>query len=257
MPSLHDLQQSMSRMIWDQDNAALADHLDGSQDRGAAGLLVYRNNVFASLTSALADTYPVVARLVGEDFFKACAHHYIRAYPTAEPVLAFYGAHFADFLGSFEPAAALTYLPDIASLEYAWLEAYHAADVAPLDMSSLQSVSPDQFAGMHLHFHPSTRLVASEFPIEAIWTANRPETLSDDTIDLAAGPTYVLVSRPMFKVDVRPIDAGLFYLLSGLTEGSNLTASLERALAHEPDFDLQHHLGDLFANHLIVDFDLG
>jgi len=257
MSSLHELQQSMGRMIWDQDDAAMTGELCGSQDRGAAGLFVYRNNVFASLTAALSDTYPVVARLVGEDFFKACAHHYIRAYPTSEPVLAFYGSHFADFLRSFEPAAALEYLPDIAAIEYAWLEAYHAADVAPLDISALQSLSPEQFSGIRLTLHPSTRLVASKFPIEAIWTANRTETLSEDTIDLASGPDHVLVSRPQRKVQVQSIGAGLYYLLSGFAEGRDLTASLEGALAHEPGFDLQLHLGDLFARHLIIDFDLG
>ena len=257
MSSLHDLQSAMSTMIWAQDFDAMTDQIGGDPARGSAGLAVYRNNVFASLSAALADTYPVCHRLVGEDFFKACAHHYIRAYPTAEPVLAFYGGHFAEFLKTFEPAAGLAYLPDVARLEFAWLEAYHAADVAPIDMSALQSLSPEQFAKIHLRLHPSLRLVASAFPIEPIWHANRPETLSDATIDLAAGPNHVLVSRSVRKVDVQSIAPGLFYLLTGLGEGADLTAALEAALAHEPDFDLQRHLGDLFANHLIVNFDLG
>jgi len=257
MSSLLELQNAMSRMIFDQDDAVLAAQLAGTEQRGAAGLLVYRNNVFASLMAALADTYPVIERLVGEDFFKACAHQYIRAHPTAEPVLALYGDKFADFLRHFEPAAALNYLPDIAELEYAWLQAYHAADVAPLDMSALQSLSPEQFAKIQLQLHPSTQLVASKFPIEAIWSANRPETLSDATIDLETGPDYVLISRPARKVEVQTISAGLYHLMSGLADERDLTASLEGALAHEPDFDLQLHLSDLFACHLIIDFDLG
>ncbi|MEO8121927.1 MAG: DNA-binding domain-containing protein, partial [Rhodoferax sp.] len=34
---------------------------------------VYRNNVMVSLIDALADTYPVVQELVGEEFFRAMA----------------------------------------------------------------------------------------------------------------------------------------------------------------------------------------
>ena len=257
MSSLREMQSFMSEMIWGQDFDPMSQQIGGDASRGESGLTVYRNNVFASLTAALADTYPVIERLVGEAFFKACAHHYIRAYPTHEPVLAEYGAHFGTFLRNFEPAAAHEYLPDIALLEYAWLESYHAADVAPLDMSALQSLAPDQFATILLTLHPSVRLIASKFPVAQIWRANRPETLSDETIDLGAGPDYVVVSRPSRKVDVQSIDAGQFYFLSALSGGADLTAALDGALAHDPGFDLQLHLGDLFARHLIIDFDLG
>ena len=38
-----------------------------------AACAVYRNNVFGCLTRALANTYPVVEKLVGEGFFKYAA----------------------------------------------------------------------------------------------------------------------------------------------------------------------------------------
>ena len=59
---------------------------------------VYRNNVIVSLVGALGDTFPVVRRLVGDDFFDAMAGVHVRAHPPASPVLAHYGAGFADWL---------------------------------------------------------------------------------------------------------------------------------------------------------------
>src|SRR5919108_3746086 len=59
---------------------------------------VYRNNVVASLTSALAERFPVVQRLVGEEFFRAMARAYVTQEPPRSPVLLHYGATFPAFV---------------------------------------------------------------------------------------------------------------------------------------------------------------
>lgn len=96
---------------------------------------VYRNNVIFSLIDALADSFPVVQMLVGETFFRAMAREFAYQYPPRSPVLAQYGADFPGFIGDFQPAASLPYLADVARLEYAYIQAYHAADAAALPAS--------------------------------------------------------------------------------------------------------------------------
>ncbi|WP_141701617.1 DNA-binding domain-containing protein, partial [Methyloceanibacter marginalis] len=71
---------------------------------------VYRNNVYASLIDVLGSRFPVSARLVGEEFFRAMARIYVAQTPPASPVLLHYGAEFADFVGTFPPASAVPYL---------------------------------------------------------------------------------------------------------------------------------------------------
>ncbi len=80
---------------------------------------VYRNNVMMSLIDALADTYPVVQRLVGEDFFRAMARVFAQAKPPRSAVMAYYGRDFAAFIDAFPPAASVPYLADVARLEMA------------------------------------------------------------------------------------------------------------------------------------------
>ena len=46
---------------------------------------VYRNNVYASLIDVLAGRFPVVARLVGEEFFRAMARAYVEQSRRARP----------------------------------------------------------------------------------------------------------------------------------------------------------------------------
>jgi len=93
-----------------------------------ARFAVYRNNVVVSLVAALADTFPVVRELVGEEFFTAMARLYVAEQPPLSPVLAHYGDGFADWVVQFEPAAAVPCLADMARLERARVRAYHAAD---------------------------------------------------------------------------------------------------------------------------------
>ena len=103
----------------------------------ASRFAVYRNNVQASLSNALAESYPVVMQLVGREFFNAMAALYIRDFAPASPLLNDYGRDLGDFIQGFGPAAGLPYLADMARLERLRVEAYHAADARPLEPSRL------------------------------------------------------------------------------------------------------------------------
>ena len=95
----------------------------------AARFAIYRNNVAVGLRDSLAATYPVVASLVGEAFFAEMARAFVAAEPPMSPILIEYGGGFADFIDRFRPADDLPYLSDVARLEWAWQESYHAASI--------------------------------------------------------------------------------------------------------------------------------
>src|SRR5262245_8892967 len=88
---------------------------------------VYRNNVTVSLIDALAAIYPAVQRITGDDFFRAMVRCHIRATPPTSPLLSKYGRDFPAFIERYEYAQSLPWLADVARLERAWLDAYHAA----------------------------------------------------------------------------------------------------------------------------------
>src|SRR5271154_6670065 len=105
---------------------------------------VYRNNVTVSLIDALAAVYPAVQRITGVDFFRAMARFHIRATPPASPLLFEYGRDFPAFIEGYEHGLMMPWLADTARLERAWLDAYHAADAAPLTASDLASFPPER-----------------------------------------------------------------------------------------------------------------
>lgn len=96
----------------------------------------YRNNVAVSLGQALGRRFPVIQRLVGDEFFAALARAYLAADPPRSPVLMEWGAGFADFLAGFRPLAGWPFMADVARIEWARGLAFHAADAPPWTLPS-------------------------------------------------------------------------------------------------------------------------
>ena len=106
MLSLLELQRAFARAIVDGDDS-IAAMVVSDRFSGAERINVYRNNFHESLVGALRDVYPVVARLVGDDFFYHAARCYLREYPLHQGSLIDFGGAFGNFLRGFEPAAGL------------------------------------------------------------------------------------------------------------------------------------------------------
>ncbi|MBL8286820.1 MAG: putative DNA-binding domain-containing protein [Rubrivivax sp.] len=141
----------------------------------AARFAVHRNNVVASLVGVLADTFPVVQQLVGDEFFRALAREFVREQPPRSPVMLDYGETFPAWLAAFEPATAWPCLADVARLEFARLRAFHAADAAAVEATALAGAmaEPQRLASMALALHPSLAVVASAHPIVSLWAAHQ------------------------------------------------------------------------------------
>jgi hypothetical protein len=216
---------------------------------------VYRNNVVVGLIEALADAFPAVHRIVGADFFRAIAGAYVVVQPPRSPIMLDYGASFPDFIRSFESAAVLPYLEDVARIERAWTEAYHAPEASPIDPSAFSAVAPDQLPAMRLEFHPSLRLVRSRFPALTIWQMNVGDGVPA-AVDLAAGGEDALIVRPAADVEVRLIPKGSMEFIRALSDGKTVLVALEEALTANFRFDLSANLSDLMRAGAIVSYNL-
>mgnify|MGYP001032563943 CR=1 FL=1 len=214
-------------------------------------LAVYRNNVNHALIEAMAAAYPVVQRLVGEDFFRAVARDYARAYPPTRGTLIGYGEGFPAYLENLPAAARLPYLADVARLERAWLAAYHAPDADPLEAGELAALPPEMLPELQLRLHPSAQLLETHHPVREIWAVNR-QPRPVPALRLGDGPEYSLIIRPRLEVQVRELPVGDHGFLQALAAGANLTGAFEAALAVTAELDLQtqlhrHLVGGTFA----------
>ncbi len=203
-------------------------------------LAIVRNHMHESLTTALADVFPVVARLVGEAFFRQAARLFIVAHPLRAGSLLGFGDAFPRFLAGYAPAAALAYLADVAALEWAWHGAYHAAEYPPLDFALLDEVPPERHAQLRLRLQPSARWLASRWPVLDLWLANQPDAPADalDHVRLDAGGAELIVVQRNLEIEFRRLARGESRWLRRLATEATLAQALADALDVDPEFDL-------------------
>ncbi|MDA9509293.1 hypothetical protein XI09_32580 [Bradyrhizobium sp. CCBAU 11386] len=204
---------------------------------------VYRNNVTVSLIDALAAIYPAVQRITGTDFFRAMARFHVRNTPPTSPLLFDYGRDFPDFVANYAHAQDMPWLADVARIERAWLDAYHAADALPLAPALLSTIALERLGGLVLTPHPATRIVRSQYAAVTIFAANR-DSSPMARID-ASTPEDALITRPAFDVAVRHLPPGGAVFAASLMSGQPLGAAAMAAFDASADFDIAANIAGL------------
>lgn len=204
--------------------SAFAGSLFGAEDPPGR-LAIYRRSVLGALGEALASAYPAVRRLVGEAFFGEAARAYALATPSHSGNLHGYGGGFGDFLEAYAHAARLPWLADVARLEWAVHECFHAEDAAAMDARRLAEVDAREYERLRLRLAPATRLVSSAHPVRAIRAANLGD--GDGTMEDEAGPDFLLVRRDGLEVVVDPLEAREWRFLDALARGVPLGAACD------------------------------
>lgn len=240
MTPLLKYQETLAAAVLSGHRAPALPLFQGSEGRRRLGLAVYANNLMHALVSALRDTFPAVSAIVGEAAFTSLAVAYVRENPPARgALLIWYGALFPAYLDRLD-VGALRYLTDLARLECAWLEAYHAAEAEPLAMARLATLAPEQLVAARLRFHPSVRLLRSAHDIEMIWRRYRKGLVATDAEVCLDRATSLAILRPSTEILVLPVSPPVFDCLDRLRDG----AVFGEASSH---LDQPEHLAELQA----------
>jgi hypothetical protein len=243
MSTLLDTQRAMLRALVFRDHEDVASQIVGDELSAAERLDVYRNTFLSSLTSALRISYPAVHRLVGEEFFEGATQCFIEADPPQGAYLNAYGAGFGDFLEQFSPAASLSYLADVARLEWAVNCALHAQEATPLNQEGLAALANSPADRLVLIPHPSVSQLRLDHTAEVIWRAVLAE---DDQglskIDTVTGPEWLRIERTTNGVEVSRIDEDEWRFTAALCGGETLKVALDIALDADMVSILARHL---------------
>jgi len=231
-PSLNQYQKAftenlLSRQLLSASSEEFLSHIKpmfgetGKEQEVSDRFTIYRNNVILSLSTAIADSFPIVKRLIGEDCFTRAAIEYVRTSPPEYSSLLFYGEGFIDFIRSYPACAELNYIADVARLEWLYINAFHAQDSAPLDIGKLQTVSPEDIGDLYFECHPSSHLLMSDWPIDAIWEENLKEEVG--ILDVANLPaSKLLIYRRDLQVQVVALTTNCFNFLYSLKKRNNI-----------------------------------
>jgi len=227
-------QDAFARAVTDPESALPEGITSRRGEADAMRFAVYRNNVMVGLTKTLEKRFPVVTRLVGEEFFAGMARAYVRSELPRSPVMFEYGDSFADFISGYKPAAGVPYLADVARVEAAWTRAYHAADAAALTVADLAAIPAEELGAARLTRHPAAELVRSPHPAGSVWAAHQTETVEPPREWTAEA---VLIARPAMDVTVRVVPARDAAFAEALLSGETLADAAAAALDADQEFD--------------------
>lgn len=235
MPGLAELQ------------ARFVDFLSGKNElitRSVAGqgnidaetrLNIYRNAYQIRLKQALETDHEMLGIYLGDDLFELMAKGYIETHPSNFTSLRHFGDRLPEYLKQVEPFKGHPIISELAMFERRLLDVFDAADARRAPLSVLSDIPHDNWPGMILRFHPSTRLFTTGWNSIESWKA-----LKAGQAPPAAqrqGHAYWLLWRGDDLLSgFRPVDEDEHTLLALAIEGNSFAALCESLLdRHDED----------------------
>ncbi len=253
---LHDLQCGVGQAVLGRDEESIVAAIMGDGLDPAQRLNIYRNHYNTSLGEALKATFPVICRVLDPRFFAYAASEYIKISPPRQVCLFEYGGDFPEFLAAFPPCAHLSYIGDVARLEWLINTALHSPALPAIGSKELAHLEAAEYPQLVFALQPSLRLIESPWPIDRIWHQNKPGSESDGAVDLDAGGCRLEIRQLGEDVVFRSLEPGEFVLRHELAKGSTLDTTVAAALVCDPLYDTAHGLRRLFAEGLVTGFTL-
>ncbi len=245
--SLQNVQAEIAELL-------LYQHFETLTVSPAENLAIYSNNIQSSLINTLKNTYPLIVKLVGEDFFKVTAREYIEQHPSRSSNMHDYGEYFSRFLAHYPPVKNLIYLVEVAEFEWICHSLYFAADHNGFDRARLRNISSEQYENLHFMLHPASCVMKFHYPILDIidLCKHNPDT----QIDINAGGLNMLIIRRNLELMLVPLENADFAFLHTLQQNYTLSEALTAAQHHQPNFDLNTKLSSWIEDKTLVDCDV-
>lgn len=205
--------------------ARLGSVLGGAAVANAVGLEVYRHAYRARLLDCLIDDFPAVQQLLGAEAFAVLATRYIAEVPPRDSTLNAYGERFPAWLNNASGVRQRRRALDLARLEWALVEAIHAARGERLSKTVLARIAPDAWPYTRLVATPTLRLVRCAYDANADYEAFRAQRpLPTATSAKRSNVVVVLrTARGLRRLSLEPAEGKL---LAKLVAGTSLGAAL-------------------------------
>jgi hypothetical protein len=197
-------------------------------------LELYRRQFWLRHTDSLVEDFPGVGRILGQAQWERLVEEYLDAHPPSSPSLRDLGERLGDFAASRTWLDGRDLVADMASLEWALIEAFDAPAHAPLDPRALAAVPEHAWATARFAPHPTLRLLALRYAVPALLrgavaAARRGEPALEPLAPVEPRATFLAVYRKDLVVHQVELEALDHALLARLCRGEELEKACEAA----------------------------
>lgn len=177
-------------------------------------LAIYHHGYRARLVACLADDYPALKYALGPRGFERLAHAYIAAYPSRSPNLNVYGRHMTEHCRLLGGRRA-RFLSELAALEWALVEAVHAAPSPPLELGALERLSSDDWAAARLVPSASLSVLRFDYPVNAFFQSFSEERAPRSPRRKASAVAVYRSGTTIWRADLSSEMASVLAALAG------------------------------------------
>ena len=208
-------------------------------------LEIYNRQYWFRVIGAISEDFPALAAVMGSKSFDAMVIAYLKENPSTSFTLRDLGARLPSWLKNHPEFAANKHalLIDVARLEWAYVESYDRAALAPLTAADFAHLDGESI----LSLQPHLQLLDLRYPVDELVLAVHRENPESDIVSNAVmerkkakrlhlpkmvrTPVYLAVHRFESSVYYRRIDREAWLLLSSLRQRQALASALESAFA--------------------------
>jgi hypothetical protein len=208
---------------------------------------IYADAYFYRVLDCLVEDFPATLAVLGADNFAALVKEYLLEHPPTEPSIAYAGLYLADFLNDHPLAERWPFIADLARLERAVLDVFHAADAPALRLETLQAVPSEEWPALKLRTHPAVEIVHSEWQIaDVLHTVEQGRQWTDPEHEDAS----VLVWRQNALVRYRSLEPVERHALVIVSKGASFASVCEAVAAGAEEPSPVALIGQLMARWL-------
>ncbi len=200
------------------------------------------------LIRSLAQSFPTIARMLGEEAFLEVAAEFVAQQSPIAPASAFYGDRFPGFLRQIGTSASTEYVADVAAIDAARIASRQISEAAAVPYLRRGNLFGDPLARAALH--PSAILLQSKCPAVTGWRVNQS---GGDGWVRHWSPEDALIACTGLDAEVWRLPDGGFAFLSALIAGAPLADAVAAASGASPSFDPAEMAATLNASEIVID----
>lgn len=208
-------------------------------------LEIYNRQYWFRTIGAVAEDYPALNAVLGDETFDRLVLAYLRENPSTSFTLRNLGSRLPQWLEIHPELAARRHALalDVARLEWAYVESFDRATIPPLTAEDLSVMGAES----KLFLQPHLQLLDLNYPVDKLVLAVHQQAAPSDMMSNAVSErkhsktahlprmrrsqVYLAVHRFQNSIYYRRIDHEAFLLLSALQKGIPLGEALEAAFS--------------------------
>ena len=208
---------------------------------------IYVNAYFYRVLECLKEEYPACLAVIGSNDFAGLAHDYLVWWPPTEPSIFYAGRYLAEFLRNHSLAECFPFIAELARLERATLEIFHAPDAPTLTGEAMRAIPAHQWPTLELRSHPGVEILCGEWRVSEVLSAVER---GDKWLEPVQETNAVIVWRRGASVHYRVLEDAETNALALLQKGASFATVCEAIAIANSSSDQVALIGELLARWL-------